>query len=117
MTLIKLLRRRPPARVRRMAGPAIAMLLFGYFVFHAVQGERGMAAIARLRGDVRTAETELAAARAERLRLEGDVNLLRAQSLDPDLLEERARAVLNYIHPDEVIILPAGPAGPAGPND
>lgn len=110
MKLMKLLRRRPPVRVRQMMGPVIAMLLVGYFLYHAVQGERGMAAIASLRSDIRTAETELAAARSERLRIETDVNLLRARSLDPDLLEERARAVLNYIHPDEVIIFPGTPS-------
>jgi hypothetical protein len=34
--------------------------------------------------------------------------MLRPDSLDPDLLEERARAVLNLGHPDDRIILDSG---------
>ena len=42
---------------------------------------------------------------AERTRLEHRVQLLRPDSLDPDLLEERARDMLNYGSDDELLIL------------
>jgi hypothetical protein len=38
-------------------------------------------------------------------RLERDVSLLRPESLDPDMLDERARAILNLAHSDDLIML------------
>ena len=43
--------------------------------------------------------------RGERLALEHRVQLLRPESVDPDLLEEQARARLGLSEPDEVVIL------------
>ena len=44
---------------------------------------------------------------AEREQLEAKVIKLRPGSIDPDLLEERARTVLGYARPDEhIVILP-----------
>jgi cell division protein FtsB len=37
--------------------------------------------------------------------LELAVSLLRVESLDPDMLDERARHILGLAHPDEFIIL------------
>jgi cell division protein FtsB len=38
-------------------------------------------------------------------RLERDVALLRPESLDPDMLDERARAILNLAHSNDLIML------------
>ena len=38
-------------------------------------------------------------------RLERDVALLRPESLDPDMLDERARAILNLAHPDDLVMM------------
>ena len=40
-----------------------------------------------------------------RERLERDVSLLRPESLDPDMLDERARAILNLAHKDDLVML------------
>ena len=32
--------------------------------------------------------------------------LLRPDNFDPDMLEERTRVMLNYVHPDEIVIMP-----------
>jgi cell division protein FtsB len=37
--------------------------------------------------------------------LEQKVNLLGKNNLDPDMLEERVRLMLNYVHPDELVII------------
>ena len=44
-------------------------------------------------------------AHEKRQDLESRVVKLRPGSLDPDLLEERARYVLGYVHPDETVLL------------
>ncbi len=40
-----------------------------------------------------------------RERLERDVSLLRPESLDPDMLDERARAILNLANKDDLVML------------
>jgi cell division protein FtsB len=41
----------------------------------------------------------------ERAQWDRRVQLLRSDRLDPDLLDERARAELQYIHPREVTLI------------
>lgn len=43
----------------------------------------------------------------ERAFLENKVAMLRPGSIDPDLLEERARVMLGYHHPDELVVIHA----------
>src|SRR5215213_4707010 len=87
--------------LRQTIGPAIG----GYFVYHAVQGDRGLIALSHLQNEIQQAEAVLAQVRGERTDLEQRASLLKRDHLDPDMLDERARAVLNYSHPDDVIIL------------
>jgi len=91
-------------RAREIAPQAVAACAALYFVYHAVQGDRGVLAWLRLQQDLAAVEAEQAALAEERDVLEHRVSLLRPNSLDPDMLEERARAVLNYTRPDEVIV-------------
>jgi cell division protein FtsB len=43
--------------------------------------------------------------RAERAFWERRVSLLRSDKLDPDMLDERARAMLDYVDPRDVTLL------------
>jgi cell division protein FtsB len=54
--------------------------------------------------DVRLAHTELDSIQAVKQGLEQRVRGLRNTSLDVDLLEERARVVLNLMRDDELLI-------------
>ena len=47
----------------------------------------------------------LAATKAERERWERRVALLKADRIDPDMLDERARFLLNYADPRDVIVM------------
>jgi cell division protein FtsB len=58
-----------------------------------------------LRAKVGQAEARYAEVHAERLDLERRVALLRPDNLDPDMLEERARTMLDFVHPDEIVIM------------
>jgi cell division protein FtsB len=91
-------------RARLVAGPVAGISLFAYFAYHLVEGDRGLIAWRALADKIRVAEAERGAARAERLALEERVSLLRPSHLDRDMLDERARAVLNRIGPDERVI-------------
>jgi cell division protein FtsB len=91
-------------RARLVVGPVLAITIIGYFLYHTVQGERGLVAYAALSEQARIGDWRLAQIRAKRLEIEHNVRLLRPDSLDLDMLEERSRAVLNVIDDDDVLI-------------
>ncbi|MEX1108131.1 MAG: septum formation initiator family protein [Dongiaceae bacterium] len=85
--------------------PVIGLVLFGYFVFHSIQGERGLVAWLVLKQEIRAADARETALAGEAATLERRVALLSPDSLDPDMVEERARLMLNYAHSDELVIM------------
>ncbi|HBU98181.1 MULTISPECIES: FtsB family cell division protein [Thalassospira] len=91
-------------RLKQAVAPVIAFTVMAYFIFHSVEGDRGLLTYWSMQDRV----TEIALVRDEttqkRKLLEQHVVSLRAKHLDPDLLDERARAMLNAAHPDDVII-------------
>jgi len=91
-------------RARHAVAPVLGIGIFGYFAFHAIEGDRGLFAYFRLKDQIVEAEQmqrEVASIRAE---LEQRVSLLRPNHTDPDMLDERARQMLNLAQPDEVVI-------------
>ena len=85
--------------------PLLACGAAGYFAYHLETGDHGLEARAELNGRKDVLEGELAGLKAVRERIERDVALLRPESLDPDMLDERARAILNLAHHDDLIML------------
>jgi cell division protein FtsB len=89
-----------------------AGLLIGYFGLHAYTGNHGLRAKEDLVLQIRELSAEAARARSERLEWERRVLLLRSDSLDPDMLDERARAMLDYVHPRDLVLIGKPAAGP-----
>lgn len=77
----------------------------GYFAWHAHHGERGLHAKANYKIRIAQLEAEMRGVKAERAEWERRVALLRADNLDRDLLDERARALLNAAHKNDLIVL------------
>ena len=98
------LRRDIKRRLAQVAWPMLGACVAGYFVYHAVQGDRGIVAWMQLNQQIRVAEDELAKTDVERQEMEQRVALLSNSSLDLDMLEERARVMLNFAHPDDLVI-------------
>ncbi len=97
-------------RARQVLPPVLAACVVGYFGYHALHGERGFLAWRELRRDlvaVHRVEAELA---AEWTQLDRRTALLRTDNLDPDLLEERARLLLGYGYPGDLVVLHPAPA-------
>jgi cell division protein FtsB len=90
---------------RHVVGPLLGMALTGYFLYNLIEGDRGFNAWMRLSRELKAEQTNLAELRAERAALALKVANLRPEHLDPDLLDERVRAVLNFIAPGEVVIM------------
>ena len=78
--------------------------IMSYLVYHVFQGERGLISYLRLQQKLTLNEKELKDAQEQRELLERRVYLLRPDSLDIDMLEERARTVLNFAHSDDIVL-------------
>lgn len=92
-------------RLRHLMGPLIGVGAVAYFAYHTVEGDRGVLAWVRMKNEILEAEMQLAKVTTERQALEHRVLLLRPDHLDPDMLEERARIMLNMGREDEVVVL------------
>ena len=84
---------------------AVAAALVGYFVHHAHSGHRGLDAKKALKIQAYHLNQELEGVKAERAAWERRIALLRADGIDRDLLEERARYVLGRVHRNDLVII------------
>ncbi len=92
-------------RLRGLVGSVLMACLVGYFLYHAVQGERGIVSMLQLQNKVKEAQEHLSQVRDNREQLERNVKLLRTDTPDKDMLEEQSRKQLNYARPNEVIVI------------
>ena len=96
---------------RAITGPVLGISLVCYFAYHLFVGDRGLLAWMELTQELRDAKATLSALEIERTTLERRVGLLQPEHLDPDMLDERARATLNLVGPNEVVVpLATGPS-------
>ncbi len=80
-----------------------------YFGWHARHGERGLIAHAQRTEEIALARVDLARAEAARDAIERRVLGLRGDHVERDQLDERARALLNMVGRDEIVLpYPAG---------
>jgi cell division protein FtsB len=106
-----------PTRQRRRSSVAFLLLplllsaVAVYFGWQGTRGDYGAAARQELRAERRVLEARLAELVKRRERLEARVERLRTSALDADLLDERARAKLNMVHPNEIVIFHAPERG------
>jgi cell division protein FtsB len=91
-------------RLRRLMLVVPLGLLFLYFGYHALHGQRGLLAYFDMRREVARLEGERDAVVAEERALKRKNELLSPQGIDPDVLAEELNK-LGYVRPDEVIVL------------
>jgi len=94
--------------LKRRAKAAIAPLLFlalvGYFAWNATHGAHGLIAYAQRQQLLKQAQDDLAQVQAEKTEWERRVEALQSDHLDADMLDERARAMLNLSDPGDIIV-------------
>ncbi len=81
----------------------MAAALIGYFGVNAYTGRYGLNAQQELDQEIVSLTAELARLKQERADGEKRVSLLRADRLDPDMLDERARFQLDYVNPHDLV--------------
>ncbi len=85
--------------------PLVAALLVSYFAFYTFFGERSLLRLMQLEKQTQSASAQLTSIKTEHDGLQAKVNRLRPSSIDPDLLDQQARHVLNYTAPGEIVIM------------
>jgi cell division protein FtsB len=79
--------------------------IVAYFLYHTIQGERGWLAMLRLQNEVVKSQANLSQLQQDRKELDHRVKLMRPESMDPDLLDEKSRELLNYSKPNEIMVM------------
>ncbi|WP_297369946.1 septum formation initiator family protein [Acidocella sp.] len=96
-------------RLRSSLPPAIFLAITYYFGWNAVHGKSGLEAQATQRHELAQAQARYAATDELRKQWATKISDLSAQSIQRDMLEEQARAVLNLADPNDLVIdLPPG---------
>ena len=83
----------------------LAALLIGYFGVNAYTGDHGLRAREELDRQIGSLTSQIAEATAEREFWERRVKLLKSDSVDPDMLDERARSLLDYADPRDLVLI------------
>jgi len=87
-------------------------LLIGYFGVNAYSGNHGLKAQQDIDRQIAALSEELARLKVERAQWQRRIDLLKPNGLDRDMLDERARELLDYAHPNDLILtFPAGAPG------
>ncbi|MCB1413958.1 MAG: septum formation initiator family protein [Xanthobacteraceae bacterium] len=81
----------------------LAAAMVGYFSVNAYTGKYGLNARQELDQEIIALTSELARLKKERAEGEQRVSLLRADRVDPDMLDERVRYQLDYAHPRDLV--------------
>jgi len=97
-------------KARLLVGPVLGIAAIGYFVYHAIEGDRGLRAGRDITQQLAAARQTLAATQAERDALAHKVAGLEPAHVDPDLLDQQIRSTLDLVAPNEVVILHPGEA-------
>jgi len=79
----------------------ICASIAGYFGYNVEKERR---AITQLEARIASLNTRLAEIRVTKSALEAKVTLLRPASIDPDMLDERARAAVNAVRKNDIVI-------------
>ena len=94
-----------PSKFRNLMWQIAIVFVCIYFGFYTVNGDRGLLHYLYLSREIDYAQQIAAKYHKEKVKLENKVHLMSSESLDLDLLDERAKTVLNLMRDDEFIII------------
>jgi cell division protein FtsB len=83
----------------------LAAALIGYFGLNAYSGDHGLRAREQMDKQIISLTDQLAQATAERDAWQRRIKLLKSDSVDPDMLDERARQLLDYADAHDLVLM------------
>lgn len=93
-------------RILQAAGLYLAAAaMIAYFGFHAYYGEHGIRAKQEFVAQIDELNRDLQALRREKAEVARRVALMQANALDPDMLDQRAREILNFADPRDLVLI------------
>jgi cell division protein FtsB len=100
-------------RIRAIAIPLVLYTISGsvagYFIWHALNGERGLKASLEYTKQIAELEKERAGLRTERVHWQHRIGLIRGDEIDRDLLEQEARRILGRVSAKDLVVLLPSP--------
>ena len=100
------MRGQKPQTLRQIMLFAALVAMTVYVAADAVRGPHGLVANRMLRTKIAAMNRDLSALKGQRARLERDAELLGPKAASqPDLLDEQARALLDFARPTDIVIV------------
>jgi cell division protein FtsB len=90
--------------IRSAAGPAVALLIIGFFGGYALLGPNGVLALGDYRQNLEKRQAELSRLETQKKIIANRVALLDPKKANPDMVDELIRKELGLTHPDDIII-------------
>ena len=75
-----------------------------FFVWHAVNGDRGLKVSGEYEKSIAMLKAQLVATRDESAKWQHRIDLMRGATIDRDLLEEEARVKLDRVGKDDLVV-------------
>lgn len=94
-----------PALWRSLLVTLLLLAFLGYLGFNVIGGQFGIQSQKQMRADIETLKAQSATLQAEINSYRHKASLFAAASLDPDILSEKARALLQMAQPDDLIVM------------
>jgi cell division protein FtsB len=94
-----------PAIWRSLLITGLLIAFQAYLGFNVIGGQFGIASQKQMRVDIEDLKSQSATLQAEIDSYQHKASLFDSASLDPDILSERARALLQMAEPDDLIIM------------
>lgn len=104
-------RLKKPAIWRPLALSAALLCFQGYLGFSAIGGQFGIENRKQIIADIAVLKAKSSALQAEIESYKHRASLMDTHRLDPDLITERARALLNMANADDIIVMVDPAAG------
>jgi cell division protein FtsB len=76
----------------------------GYFVWHAINGDRGLKVSDEYEKSIAMLQAQLTATKADRAQWQHRIALMHGDAIDRDLLEEESRATLDRVNKSDLVI-------------
>ncbi len=83
----------------------VAGAVAGYFVWHGVNGQRGLKTGEEYEQKLAQLRLERDSLKLQRMQWEARIALVKGENIDADILEEESRKSLGRVHKNDVVIL------------